>query len=111
MSAMDDPADLVAWLRAQLDDDERNTRALWNHDGAGTRTFRGTPFDHARVLRAIAAKQAVLDHYERIQRYVDGLEPPADEAYTLAEGAVSRSVQYLATEYADHPGYRESWRP
>lgn len=61
----------------------------------------------ARVLREVEAKRQALAHYERIRQHTR----QGDEAYVLAEGAVSKQIQIMATAYADRPGYREEWRP
>lgn len=63
--------------------------------------------DPARALREIDAKRQALAHYERIRQHTR----QGDEAYVLAEGAVSKQIQIMATAYADRPGYREEWRP
>lgn len=64
-------------------------------------------WDPARVLREINAKRRALDHYLAVRQHAaQGAEP-----YTLAEGAVAKQIQIMATGYADRPGYREEWRP
>lgn len=93
MSGMDE---LVTWLRARLDDDERVARAA---------TYWGDlPLGHLasdleahlihwmppRVLAEVEAKRRILDAYE-------------DETGYL--------LRLLALPYADRPGYREEWRP
>ncbi|WP_309049095.1 DUF6221 family protein [Streptomyces sp.] len=132
--------DLVQWLGAQLDEDERIARVAssgpWSVDNAtyaetiyavdGTAVVGGgrwggeasvfdsaedalhiAAHDPARVLREIDAKRQALAHFERIQQ----LTKRDIEAYVLAEGAVSKQIQIMATAYADRPGYREEWRP
>ncbi|MEU1497228.1 DUF6221 family protein [Streptomyces sp. NPDC005732] len=63
--------------------------------------------DPARVLREVDAKRQALAHFERIWQHVR----QGDEAYILAEGAVSKQIQIMASAYADRPGYRAEWRP
>lgn len=85
--------DLVTWLRAQLDEDERVARAAGSRlDGSyewvageanadGVRTKAGTPVtrfswpnemehiarhDPARVLREVAAKRAIVKLHEQV---------------------------------------------
>jgi hypothetical protein len=129
--------ELVKWLGDQLDEDERVARAAslgpWVQSGIGdygwTVTFGGpgpgagvetadseqgladadfiAAHDPARVLREIEAKREALAHYERIRQHTR----QGDEAYVLAEGAVSKQIQIMATAYADRPGYRKEWRP
>ena len=63
--------------------------------------------DPARVLREISAKRQALAHYARVCQ----LTKDGDEAYLLAEGAVAKQIQIMATAYDHRPGYKESWRP
>ncbi|MGC4918665.1 DUF6221 family protein [Streptomyces albogriseolus] len=63
--------------------------------------------DPARVLREIDAKRQALDHYARIREHTKR----GDEAYVLAEGAVAKQIQIMATAYDHRPGYRDDWRP
>ncbi|WP_416476984.1 DUF6221 family protein [Streptomyces sp. LKA04] len=127
--------ELVVWLRAQLDEDERIARAAtagpWTQSGIGEYGW-GVSFsvpgagveaddsdqgradadhiaehDPARVLREIDAKRLAIDHYQRIfQHAVDGAD-----SYVRIAAALSRQIQIMASVYADRPGYRQSWRP
>ncbi|MFF1957990.1 DUF6221 family protein [Streptomyces sp. NPDC058220] len=63
--------------------------------------------DPARVLREIDAKRKALDHYEEFQGFAKGGTAP----FRLAAGAVAMQIQIMALPYADHPDYREEWRP
>jgi hypothetical protein len=63
--------------------------------------------DPARVLREIEAKRQALAHYERIRQHTR----QGDEAYVLAEGAVAKQIQIMASTYDQRPGYLEKWRP
>lgn len=133
---MSDLDGLVPWLHEQLDGDERRARAAaeavdgadWSPREAGGVAAHGprgitvavgpdgfmnaavedhiAGHDPARVLRAVDAKRSMLDHYERVCRHVEhGLGDP------LTKGAVERSIMYAATEFADRPGYKKTWRP
>ncbi|MFD7861849.1 DUF6221 family protein [Streptomyces sp. NPDC059783] len=62
--------------------------------------------DPARVLRDVEAKRQAIEHYEQIQALTQ--DP---DAYVLAEGAVMKQMQIMALPYADHPDYRDDWRP
>lgn len=112
--------DLVEWLRAQLDEDERSARAcagdgewdaadiaIYGADLAPEVRAHMAQHDPARVLREIDAKRQALDHYERIRQHTKRGEEP----YVLAEGAVAKQVQIMALPYADRDGFREDWRP
>lgn len=114
--------DLVQWLCAQLDEDERIARAAtpgpwklarqrgvewvssaeyWavadcsDADPARENAEHVAAWDPERVLREIDAKRRILD--------------------TLHEEGGDRMFadifRLLALPYADRPGYREEWRP
>jgi len=116
--------DLVTWLRAQLGDDERMALAAspgpWKpnaeHDevlavdditvadgfalsGNQLRATVGhiARWDPARVLAEVEAKRRIVDEW-------------ASEYYEH-RAALGRAVRLLALPYAEHPGYREEWRP
>lgn len=138
--------DIMAFLRARYDEDERVARAAtagpWRYDPAkhwrkpGTSWFEEAVFagpagadavcvagtgetddpqsmadaEHIarhhpiRVLAEVDAKRRLLDDLDRL------LDNPAD----LPSGALPAMVQVvrlLALRYADHPDYRETWRP
>jgi hypothetical protein len=111
--------DLVTWLRAQLDDDERvanrvepnqaptDLRAMVTRDD-------DTPFliiDSARVLSEVDAKRRILDflEYDRIDVSTAGGPP---ETVPGARPVIAHPVlRLLALPYADRPGYRDDWRP
>jgi hypothetical protein len=127
--------DLVQWLTAQLDEDERIARAAtlgpWVQSGIGdygwTVTF-GRPgagvetadteqgladadfiaaHNPARVLREIDAKRQLLDKYAEVAANdVNEVEYAHGWANALGE-----AVRLLALPYADRPGFREEWRP
>jgi hypothetical protein len=122
--------DLVQWLRAQLDEDERIARAVedrsapwdgqWVADGDNAaRTFNGhvlfyghsgplkpglvahvVEHDPARVLREIDAKR------KRLAALAEAIAAGHD-SYDLA----SELLPLEALPYADRPGYRDDWRP
>ena len=123
------PADLVAWLRQQLDDDEEvasdaaglsASRSRWMRDaiscvvdatdnglivyGEGTPTPEQAEHiarhDPARVLAEVDAKRRILDAYKQT------------EFGDLARhSALEEALALLALPYAGRPGYREEWRP
>ena len=63
--------------------------------------------DPARVLAEVEAKRLALDHYTELQRLAKG----GVAIYRTAAGAVGVQVQIMAMPYADHPAYKEAWRP
>ncbi|MFD9087634.1 DUF6221 family protein [Streptomyces prasinus] len=123
----DAPMDeLVQWLRAQLDEDERIARAAtpgpWEQSGIGEYGW-GVSFgragagveaedsdqgradadhiaehDPARVLREIDAKRRILADAAEYQPGMYGYPEMKDV------------LRLLALPYAGKPGYRASWR-
>ena len=124
--------DLVEWLRAQLDEDERLARAtVWGGSGnrlsweliasatidvgsdefyVGDRTIANhmMAWQPARVLREIDAKRQLLTIH---RPYV---AEPGQACLGCAGGTEFEGcpvVRLLALPYADRPGYLEEWRP
>jgi hypothetical protein len=90
--------DLITWLRAQLDEDERVARAFAARLDA--HLFE-TGWGPARVLAEVDAKRRILD-----------LMMPGRPVYPGAYGQAYRDVlRLLALPYADRDGYRDEWRP
>jgi hypothetical protein len=109
--------DLVAFLRARLDEDERVARAAAGHhvfDGTGivvehyatgTRSS-GVPshvarqlarWDPARVLAEVEAKRQLVNFFARMP----------EMSYDSAEWG----LMLLALPYVGHPDYQQEWRP
>jgi hypothetical protein len=118
--------ELVAFLRARLDEDERiarlNTRRInprrgeWAlvgnevRDDANVLVVRHTwpnegehiaRWDPARVLAEVEARRRILEEW--------GKQSDDDDQYAYLAGPII--PQLLALPYADHPDYREEWRP
>lgn len=116
--------DLVQWLTACLDEDERLARATrmnkitahvsfndtkslsWggDHDTFSTEGMLAPLAEHiaahdpARVLREVEAKRRIVDRYAWLREHGD-------------TGGTAWVLPLLALPYADRPGYREEWRP
>ena len=106
---------LTNFLLARIAEDEADARQLvedlgrWDRERAfngpdGTQgsivtsTLRGGAFDPARVLAECEAKRRI------VQRVVEAMDAPPDEwTYVI--------LCDLALPYADHPDYREEWKP
>lgn len=119
----------LAWLRAQLDDDERVARAAIEDGGLDwwcpTETVVETKipadgdilatasvawhiatWDPARVLAEIAAKRSILDAYDEAKIWYDQhRSAPAGEV----EGLWT-AIKAIAQPYVDRPGFPEEWR-
>jgi len=131
---MDVTDDLVEWLRAQLEEDERVARATladnvtgrWHPqmaagylheavtDESGVRLATGPQrinehialHDPVRVLRDVAAGLKLIAVYEEAKAYYDAhREAPAGEVTGLRT-----AIQLLAAgSFGDRPGLREEW--
>lgn len=132
--------DLIAFLRARLDDDERIARAatdgpwtirsLGRHDlstvvkgvellaqidgsRAASNSVHMAVHDPARVLAEVDAKRRILDAYEEVAaKFTESWS--AVVAYDRLAGAMNslrRTIELLALPYADHPDYQDAWRP
>ena len=120
--------DLISFLRAQLDEDERAVAAIlrgvpnWRVDtepwpsGVGVVNDQNdgvaiaigsfaaehiARHDPARVLREVESKRRILAEHSELDRGM---------CQCLADFPCA-TVRLLALPYADRPGYRESWRP
>lgn len=102
---------LAAWVRQQLDADERALRAVeglhraWYFDyiDDAAEAFVDLALNEDRVRRQIAAHRAILDLYV-IDRDGDG-KPFVYGGYGEA---YAEAVVALAGIYADRPGYAEA---
>lgn len=109
--------ELVEFLRARLDEDEAVAKEAkpgpWTYDGSVYATHpvdevvdysyesgeHIARHDPARVLREVEAKRLRLDEIER----------------ELADDPTNETTRWLsrveALPYADHPEYRNEWKP
>ncbi|MFD7868213.1 DUF6221 family protein [Streptomyces sp. NPDC057682] len=128
---MTDNADLVAFVRARLDEEEDVARAAggeaWRcpaevpgeiHDRGGAVAFalRTHPYDRhialqdpARTLRRIETSRVLLDEYTEVAA-LDVDRPRRDFASGRAVG-LGFVVRQMAAEHAGHPDYRVKWLP
>jgi Family of unknown function (DUF6221) len=109
--------DLIAFLRARLDEDEATADGLQFAcrlpDKVPDFTACGGPaaeaywrhFDPARVLREVAAGRLLLRQFELRGNSVRAtVQPPTG-------GVWDDLLRMLALPYADHPDYRPEWKP
>jgi hypothetical protein len=66
------------------------------------------PFDPARVLAECEAKRRIVDYREQVASESAATGVPIFEAQLSAYDAALRA---LAVPYAEHPDYRDEWRP
>lgn len=129
--------DLITWLKAQLDDDERKARkagaASWSvgieETSDGENAYYSvsaygesewfidagaTEHEHAKLEQIAAHDPArVLREVEAKRRLIDRCERALgaldieDPERVLAEDA----LDLIALPFSDRPGYREEWKP
>jgi len=90
---------LVAWLRAQLDECEREAPEL------------GTHAMEQWILADVVAKRAILDEAEAVCEEVRS--PSGAEHYVNARArqfAYEQVIKLLAQPFAGQDGWREAWR-
>ncbi|MGW6743773.1 DUF6221 family protein [Streptomyces sp. NPDC055025] len=124
--------DLVAFLRAQLDDDESaalgakgDTPGRWTqddgppedivlYDKSGKLTVGQARHiarhDPARVLREITADRQLLAAYVEAQSTVAAIAHPDMCDVGRAQG-LEEAVRYRVLRFEGRAGYREEWRP
>ncbi|MEV6790890.1 DUF6221 family protein [Streptomyces sp. NPDC051320] len=131
--------DLVQFLRDRYDEDEELARqsaeagplATWDRNADillglslknrrrwaaqgvasafdGAAEAHAARHDPARVLAEIEAKRRIVDAYAEVAD--NDIDEPYEYAYGWANG-LGAAVRLLALPYADHPEYREEWRP
>jgi Family of unknown function (DUF6221) len=132
--------DLLDWLTAQLDEDERVARAAGYHqwrlgimfgtviaEGNGKTVCRDcyeydaehiARHDPDRVLHEVEAKRIMMAIL--VQLLVPVPIPPGAPAATARYEAIAEDAErklsislmkLLALPYSDRPGYQEAWRP
>lgn len=120
---------LVEFLHARITEDEAlahdvqvDARARFDHaEGEEIATSTLVTTDHvsviygpARVLAECEAKRCIVEHH-RGEPYAD--EPEIYYCVVCHEALGGRgdipcpTLRLLAMPYADHPDYREEWRP
>ena len=133
--------DLVAFLRARLDEDEaaakaaaKTTAAQWRPDGhwvlyehpddstqavALNEDFDREPIAHiarhdpARVLAEVAAKRAILARHHPQDHALHGRLCAwcSSTSVSLYQKWPCPDARDLAAVYASHPDYRPEWKP
>ncbi|HEX2072848.1 MAG TPA: DUF6221 family protein [Geodermatophilus sp.] len=85
--------DLVDFLLARFDEDEEAARFV----ALGAGRTNAALVDH--VLRDVAAKRQLVQYFRELER-----QGPRG-------ATMDRALRLIAQTYADHPHYREHWRP
>jgi hypothetical protein len=114
--------DLIGFLRAQLEEDERLARETgdaWIPLGPHPDDRRPiarlmSQYNPARVLAEVQSKRLILDECAYwYGRTLDSARPTAIPMPDLAgRFEVAMAVlRFLVAPYAERPGYLEEWRP
>lgn len=120
-------SDLIAFLRARLDEDEAAARDSyyegqrwiteeegvyrWPDDELVQSADRKADARHiarhdpARALREVEAKRAILDQLGTDLSY----RPPVPPGHQRAWAIASLIAEKMAAVYSDHPDYRKDW--
>ncbi|MEV0149084.1 MULTISPECIES: DUF6221 family protein [unclassified Nonomuraea] len=113
--------DLIAFLRARLDEDEQAALDWQQHKQVLTEQFMNDPHRKHVRLRREPVTDARLSEYAYHDRFEPARVLREVEAKRALVGLWSRassddrrggySLRTLALPYADHPDYRHEWRP
>lgn len=112
--------ELIVWLRAWFDEDERILRASiaerhWGlyPDGHGDGTLAWLDaWREERCLAEVAAKRKIVDYAESWAQTLH--QTPSGhtaESATAFRMALTTTLRYLAMAGSDRAGYQEGWRP
>jgi hypothetical protein len=104
--------ELVAWLRQQIDEDERAWQMVAARDVV--ELLHGEPLA-PRMLAEVTAKRAILDWCsERERIYVGTVATDVPRPEDFVDGQLKRPadavvIRLLAQPFAGRPGWREEW--
>lgn len=97
--------DLVTFIRARLDQDLHLAKLNLLANQAGQASVDPSVDRHSWALRDVLAKRQIVDMYESARRAIYTGSETADQ-YILEP-----VIRLLALPYADHPEYRQNWKP
>ncbi|WP_203828748.1 DUF6221 family protein [Actinoplanes palleronii] len=106
--------DLIAFVRARLDEDERKIAAMEREERRVQTApiFQSHPPNWlAGVDIFVSSKRwrAEVEAKRRILQLHDATEDPTISADAWV--VMGKAIKMLALPYASHPDYREKWRP
>jgi hypothetical protein len=106
--------DIAGFLRARLDEDEVAARAARarhpkSHGGGTLQAVTSLMASRAaRALREVEADRRLLRDYLEVG---EAFRVHGGEVFRAARDAYGRCVLHRASVYADHPDYRQEWKP
>lgn len=71
----------------------------------------GREVEDARHVQVLFDPARVLAECEAKRRIVEGLRGIAENTVSLSDSSPHAVLRHLASVYADHPDYRDEWRP
>ena len=87
---------LTEFLLARIAEDEEEARQAFAYRGSGTMYPKGHACDPGRVLADCEARRRIVEKVE------------ANTGVTVED---DWPLNFLALPYADHPDYRQEWKP
>lgn len=115
-------SDIVEFLTARYAEEAKRWQTIWRFQ-AGDKRIDGrwdlggtfgravsSIIDTTRGGREVAAKRQIVAEYEARSRDVELMLGP-DTVRQREWSGLHLAVRLLATAYADHPDFDESWRP
>jgi hypothetical protein len=119
-------SDLVEFLRARLDEDEREIRLALQPDEPSPqlltshRAFHlvlthelgdSWPTGSPRMFADVEAKRDLISLYQEAETVIGKGTVAVMAAAVARRDILYRVVATFAAVYADHPDYREEWKP
>jgi hypothetical protein len=98
-----DTMTLTEFLLSRIAEDEARVYGI--HSGSGDPDFFWGP---DRIRAECEAKRRIVERYRRHERDVT---PPGVALDDTARFALEDTMRDLAQTYADHPDYRQEWKP
>ena len=112
--------DLIAWLRAQLDEDERVIRGWASACVHVEACFDGSSdfldrFTEDRMLAEVDAKRQLMELHRPVRKRSTGSDGGVIEDCKMCDHFPAQypcaTMRLLALPYADRSGYRQEWAP
>lgn len=117
--------ELLVWLRAQLDEDERliaehpdgedygdGGRGIWAEEESNYPCAPYLRISKARALADLAVKRGLVDAIAAFTAPIRASEMAgAQGEFSAIRAQYARIARELTPPYVGRPGYREEWRP
>jgi hypothetical protein len=67
--------------------------------------------DPARVLADCEAKRRIVEHWKSTVEWAEDPGCDSPDRYHMVAAGLYEAMRHLAEPFADHPDYREEWKP